>query len=561
MQNSNIKPLLLVFVLISYPTWAGQTDKGIPDRPSAAKPDKPVFLNGNQNPGISLPAPPPHQAVPQVAGRMVTFKGVAFAGGSAFPDYQLQAIAAPFLNKPMGIADIEELRQRLTRHYIDHGYINSGVTVPKQPLRDGVLHFQIVEGRLDAIQMQGQGRLREGYIKNRLLPDDGQAFKVDELQDRFQLLLTDPLIERMNGRILPGKGLGHSLLALDVTRARPYQFSLLGNNYRPPSIGSEAGGASGWVRNLTGWGDYLNLAVMASEGSARYFGHWSVPVNDNGTQVHFQFDEGDSSVIEEPLTNLDIKSQVHNLEGGISHAVLNTLKRRFTVGATLAVRENETQLLGEDFSFIRGLDSGRSQTTVVRLSQDFVERREREALSFRSTFNIGINALDATPERNPNNPDSEFFSWLGQVQFVERPFNNGLQFLYRLDMQFSNEPLLPLEQIAVGGAGSVRGYRENQLVRDEGYSNSIEIHYPLIGGADYNARHRLEVVPFMDYGEAWNIGGPSDYLHSVGIGLQWHFRRLHSEFYWGHALKTAPVKQQGNIQDDGIHFQVRLDAF
>jgi hemolysin activation/secretion protein len=117
-----------------------------------------------------------------------------------------------------------------------------------------------------------------------------------------------------------------------VTRARPYQLSLFGDNYRPPSIGAEAFGLNGWVRNLTGLGDVLDFNFIDSAGSSRYFGGFSVPVMDSGTQVFFHFDEGDSSVIEQPLKSLDIQSKVHNLEGGFSYPLINSLRKRSMPG-------------------------------------------------------------------------------------------------------------------------------------------------------------------------------------------------------------------------------------
>src|SRR4029453_2238813 len=74
--------------------------------------------------------------------------------------------------------------------------------------------------------------------------------------------------------------------------------------------------------------------------------------------------------------------------------------------------------------------------------------------------------------------------------------------LFRLDVQLTTEPLLPLEQIAIGGRFSVRGYREKQLVRDNGLIASLESRIPLVRNtpwADY-----VQVVPFVDFGRGWN---------------------------------------------------------
>ena len=55
-----------------------------------------------------------------------------------------------------------------------------------------------------------------------------------------------------------------------------------------------------------------------------------------------------------------------------------------------------------------------------------------------------------------------FFSWLGQAQLARRLETLSAQVIGRVDLQLANDRLFPLEQFAVGGRYSVRGYRENQ---------------------------------------------------------------------------------------------------
>lgn len=547
----------MAWLALSPPALAWQA----PGHPAAHPPTPPV----------TSPAPatefalPPASSVPANAdggtGRYA-IRAYVFENNRVFSAEALAQLAAPFVGEAVSVGDLEELRQRVTRHLIDHGYVSSGVVVPEHPLRDGVFHFEIVEGWLEEdVRVRGEERLRKGYIANRLRRAAGQPLQINDLRDEFQVLLSDPLIERMNARLLPGTASGASVLDVTVVRARPYQFTLFADNYRPPSIGGEGGGATGWLRNLTGLGDFLTLSFTHSAGADRWSGYWTVPLGDAGTAAYFQFDEGGSSIVEEPLAAIQIDSRIHSLEGGLTQTLWHTPSQRFAVGAALAVRENHTRLLGEPFSFVRGLPEARNQATVLRLSQDFTQRWETQAVALRSTFSVGLHALGATPERDPRYPDSEFFAWLGQAQYVWRWLDNGARLVLRGDMQLSNEPLLPLEQIAVGGMGSVRGYRANQLVRDNGYSASLEIHYPLFISSTAPSQHTLTIIPFMDYGSAWNQGESSAALYSLGLGFNWKFYRLDASLYWGHKLKAILANHHTNIQDDGIQFQVRLDAF
>ncbi|MCX7168848.1 MAG: ShlB/FhaC/HecB family hemolysin secretion/activation protein, partial [Proteobacteria bacterium] len=245
---------------------------------------------------------------------------MVFRGNTVFPTGELEAIAAPYLRRNIGMPDLEELRLKLTRHYVDRGYVNSGVLQAKES-SSGVAVFEVIEGRLTAIHLRGLERLDENYVARRLAKDRDGPLSIDVLRERYQLLLDDPLIQRMNARLMPAARLGEAILDIDLVRARPYQLTAFVNNYRPPSIGSEAAGMSGWVRNLTGYGDVLEASLQDSPrdgGSPRASLGWRMPINQQGTQLSLQLEHGRSSVIEEPIQTLDIKSTLDSRDIGLS---------------------------------------------------------------------------------------------------------------------------------------------------------------------------------------------------------------------------------------------------
>jgi hemolysin activation/secretion protein len=552
-SHSISKLVHIVAALLTPNVWAVGIAQST-DRPSLQQPSRPDFLSEKQ--GFTLPKIPDTSTVaPQREN--IYIAQYQFQGNTVFDESQLQTLTIPYRDRTVRIDELEDLRQQITHFYIDHGYINSGARILSNALKEGVLTFDIVEGKLDDVQIQGQERLNENYIKNRLLNDE--PLNINDVKEKFQLLLTDPLIASMQGSLLPSAQSNRSILSIDVIRARPYQVTFFGNNYRPPSVGGEGGGVSSWVSNLTGLGDTLNFTFQASEGTRLYSGGWSMPISDKGTLAYFNFTEGDSWVMESPADNTDITSKVHNIEGGISHPLIENLQRKLTIGSSFAVRQNDTRLLGNSFSFNEGVNSGHTQATVVRFFQEHIERREAQVLALRSTFSVGLNALGSTPQTNINFPSSEFFAWLGQGQYAHQVLDNGSQFVWRGHVQVSNSSLLPIEQIAVGGINTVRGYRENELVRDEGFSNSVEFHYPLFG--EPNAKQVLSLVPFVDYGGAWNRNQSARYLLSTGLGLNWKFDQFNAEFYWAHKLNAPEINQHHDLQDEGIHFQLKLDAF
>lgn len=115
---------------------------------------------------------------------------------------------------------------------------------------------------------------------------------------------------------------------------------------------------------------------------------------------------------------------------------------------------------------------------MVRASQEWVHRTPEQVWAVRSTFSVGVDLLGATINAGAV-PDGRFFAWLGQFQWVRRLWDTDSQLILRSDLQIAADPLLPLEKLAIGGAVTVRGYRENVFARDNGWVSSLEFRIPI----------------------------------------------------------------------------------
>lgn len=558
---------LVLAGLFSSSTLLADASSGgfITDRPSAGRPFVPKFIP-EKLPGFFVP-PVENTLIPKekTSTVKIRLKGVEFTGNTVISHGQLQKIAQAFIGRPVSAGELEEFRQKISQYYSDQGYVNSGAILPDQRFQDGIIRLQIIEGRLSQIRVTGTGWLRPDYVSGRLQTDSDRPLNINELRQNFQQLLLDPLIERMNGSLIPGTERGKSILDVAVTRARPYQLTLDANNYRPPSIGSEQGKLSGWVRNLTGFGDIVDGSLLYSEGSLGGAGGFSMPLNAYDTRFNFHFDINDVSVIEQTLKQIDIQSEYLAYDFSLIQPLIKSLNRNLNFGASFNVKENQTFLSGQPFSFSQGAVDGLTKDSVLRFSLDFTECLEHHVFSARSTASVGINAFNATWHNGNNLPDGDFVAWLGQLQYAGQVLDTGGTLILRGDVQYSGDKLIPMERFSLGGRFSVRGYRENELVRDKGYVLSAEFRYPLVkDDAGDQFPGQVTLFPFMDYGAGWNLGEGQQisYLHSVGIGLEWQpVKHFTTEIMYAHALNTATAKSDYNLQDSGLHWGVSLSAF
>lgn len=520
-----------------------------------------------QAPGFVLPVVP-EQGEWVRQGGSVELKRVVFEGNTVFSAEELDGLSSEFLNRKLAAADLETLRRKVSQYYIDHGYVNSGAMLVSQSLAEGILRLKIIEGRLVDVRQSGLERLPEDYLRDRLIAGSGEPLNAAKLQDRYRQLLADPLIQQLNGRLLPGSRPGEAVLDLQVTRGRPYQLYLGADDYQTPSVGAYTGRIGGWVDNLLAVGERIDAHFVANGGALGYNTGISVPVTAHDTRVSFRYSDTSSTIVEAPLDTLNITNRIVGFDGGISQPIYRTFADDVTLGLNFVVRQNRTQLAGECLPVSGlGIAGCETQASVLRMTQRFLHRGEQRSLVFWSTFNAGLDLFGATTNQ-PGLQSGEFFSWLGQSLFSEKLLDNGAALTIKASIQLADSPLLNLERYALGGAYTVRGYRENTYVRDNGFNTSVEIKYPLYGGND-GEKNSLYLVPFLDYGGVWdnatavNAKQPTHYLYSSGIGLSWQYKQLSAEFYWAHAF-TPPqsrVLTSRSIQDDGIHFRVNLNVF
>ena len=424
-------------------------------------------------PAFRLPPPtlPMGEGQEPFLGRVFVRK-IFVTGSSVFTPEELSKITAPYENRSLTSEDLESLRRALTLRYVDAGYINSGATLPDQEVRDGVITFQIVEGVLTQISVEGNEWFRESYIRDRVELGAGPPVNVNPLQQRLQLLQQDNRLRALHAELRPGAKPGEAVLNVKVEEKNPFYAWFAFNNYQSPSVGAERGLLTLAHQNLSGRGDILSLTYGRSEGLNPQIDAWYLlPVTVYDTTLLLRYRKNDYAVIDEIFDPLDTRSESDIYEITLRHPLVRTLHHEFALSLTGESLQDKTFLLGEPFSFYPGVDNGESKVTALRFSQEWTYRTQSEVVAARSRFSFGIDALDATTHSSHSVPDGKFLAWLGQFQWARAFKTLDMQLLFRTDAQLSNQPLLPLEQIAVGGRYTVRGYRENLLVRDQaGYS-------------------------------------------------------------------------------------------
>ncbi|MEK7272735.1 MAG: ShlB/FhaC/HecB family hemolysin secretion/activation protein, partial [Nitrospirota bacterium] len=396
-------------------------------------------------------------------------------GNTVFTEAEIDQVTKPFKGRTLTTDNLERLRLALTLLYVNRGYITSGAIIPDQDVTLGVITYHIVEGTVARIDVEGTDWFRDGYLRDRVALGVKTPFAIAPLQERLQLLQQDTRLERINAELRPGDRRGESVLNLRVKEASPWKAWLDFNNHQTPVVGAERGLATIAHQNVTGHGDAFSFTYGRSRGVNPIIDtSYTIPVNRYDTTLSAYYRRNDFLVVDQSFRFLDLKADAEIFGITLRQPLYKTLTDEFAVAITGERLYNKVtsafDQAGLPSLFIPGSsDTGVNTVSALRFIQEYVHRTPNTVIAVRSRFSIGLDVIGATNNSGPL-PDTQFFSWLGQVQGLRRLDDwGGVQLLGQMSLQLANDRLFPLEQVPVGGRFSVRGYRENTLIRDNAF--------------------------------------------------------------------------------------------
>ncbi|MGA7933700.1 MAG: ShlB/FhaC/HecB family hemolysin secretion/activation protein [Kovacikia sp.] len=531
-----------------------------PQPPSIQPPPEPPIPDRLPPPEQLLPAPTlplPSEVVPPETSQTITVEQFRVTGSSVFTQADFDRVTAPYTKRPITIAELFQARSVVTQLYVDHGYITSGAYIPPQRLQAGIIEIRVVEGGLESITVTGTRRLKPSYVQSRLDLATRKPLNRNQLLEALQLLQLNPLIQSISAELSAGTRPGENLLEVRVTEAKTFNAQLLLNNGRVPSVGSFQQQLQLSEGNLLGFGDSLIGSYSHTEGSNAFDFSYTFPVSPRNATIRFSTGISYNKVVEKPFDILEIESSSRYFELSFRQPIVQTPTHEIALGVTGTQQQNQATLLNGEIPFPgRGADDqGRTSLAALRFFQEATWRSSVEVIALRSQFSVGINGLGSTI--NPDPPDSRFFAWRGQAQWVRLLAPDTL-FLLRGDIQVANQALLPFEQFSLGGMDSIRGYRQDALLTDNGLFASAEVRIPIVRLPKINGL--LQLAPFIDVGTGWNLSGFPDSdpstLASVGLGLRLQVSdRLTARFDWGIPLVSVSG-DKNTLQEKGLYFSI-----
>ena len=562
--------LFFILCIIRHPKVLAQSIQ--PVTPDRQRPPQPQPLPQNNDPlDDSLDAPPLPESILDIPGTVVVEEFV-FVGSTVFSQAELQQEIAFLTQKPISFARLVQAADIITQLYVNQGYITSGAYLPEQNLSSGTLKIQIVEGSLSDIEVNiDRGRLNRDYIRDRLTNRVSAPLNINSLQSALQLLQLNPLIESLNAELSTGIQPGTNSLKVSVMGADTFTLQTRLNNNRNPNIGSFERGIKLTESNLFGIGDEIDLSFLNTDGSVQYEVGYTFPLNSRDGTLGLNFRLANNEIIEGSFEeiDIDIESRSYSLtwRQPIIQRATPEVSQEFALNFAASRREIDTSILDTSQGISAGIDDdGELRTSTISFGQEWLQRNRQQVVAARSQFNLGLDLFD--DDISDDEPNSQFFAWRGQASYLRllsTPKGTpaiGSTFLFRSELQLSADPLIPTEQFSLGGAATVRGYRQDALLTDNGFIAAAELRLPILRFSQLNAT--VQFSPFIDFGTGWNTDDSEtefSTLLGTGVGLILQTeKRLGARIDWGFPLINTEFESD-TLQESGVYLQLQYDLF
>ncbi len=570
-----IGPLITIFIN-NYATLAQSL-------PSLPEPD-----------GINTPLITSNSPVSTPIPQILQVTAIEFLDNTVFSQEELGKIpvlpsntAINDINKEnLNFSELLEIATQVAQYYHQAGYSTTGavVVIPEETREkgNGTVQIRIIEGILTEIVLKIENEdiidtRFDNYVRNRLRVRENEPFNQKYLLEALQLLQLDPQIQKISATLTSGTQPGSNRLLITYQPNNPLSFPIFLDNGRSPSVGSFERGIAVRYNNLLGFGDKIRFSYINTDGSDRPQISYELPFNaDNGT-IRLEYVHNDSAIIEAPFDDInedgispDITSSYDAYDFTIRQPLIRSIDEQtlteLGVSFNISWRNTQSFLFDEPFPFSLSADVlGNTRVFALRFSQDFSRQNAQEIWAFNSQLSLGLGVFGSTisPELGDIDiPDSQFVAWRGQGQYVKVLAPNTL-WLVRSNLQIADRSLLPIEQLSTGGLGSVRGYRQDQFLTDNGFFASTELRWPLAKMSVLEKEGVLQMIPFIDYGIGWNTSLPSpdpNSIVSVGLGIQWQWDSLNMRLDWGIPLTDFP-KTGNSWNENGLYFTIQYGNF
>lgn len=522
------------------------------------QPEKPIEVPMPQDPPEIPLALPVNPKLPNDRFPPLRVKKFLYLGNTVVKDSELDNIVRSYVDKQIIQDDLDKVTDTITQYYVKKGYATSGATIvygdnPSFDPESATIKIRIIEGRLGKITVAGSNKL-DRYVQQRI--STSKPLNINKLLEDLNRLNSDELVNSLGARLLPNPDnlVNRSNLEVSIKPRKAVDLSAFVNNSRNVTVGTYEGGVNFVLRNATGRGDRFSTLYSRANAGNLLVSSYTFPI-DRWTSLDFGYAWASSTNIAKPFDVLNIKGTSQAFDFGVSRILVSDYsdgKSELKVKLGLHHQETQEEVLGLSFPVSQGAsENGNTFTSSLSLALEYQRIRSQEAYFLQSKLNFGV---DLGSDTDPFFHNGQYFWWNADAIYSHK-LPLGLLFVSRLSTQLSDSPLVGADLFSLGGASTIRGFRPDTALGENGFLGSLEVKIPAYKGKV----GEFYVSPFFDIGYVWSdprISDNSTVLASTGLSLEYYFaKKLSVIFSWGHPL----LGNRQSLQDSGFLFSLKWD--
>lgn len=457
----------------------------------------------------AAPAARKSTAPPGAEQKTLTVSRFVFNGNTVFKSEELAALVAGYTGKPVTLAQVFEAADKVTEKYVAAGYTLASVTLPAQKIADGTVQLEVIEGRLAAVNVEGNERYRAEQITHQLGAfTPGQLYRGADIESGLYRVNALPGLTA-RAVLQPGNSYGSSDLLIKV-KEQSWTASLAGDNYGREQLGEYRGSLSATLNNPFRAADQLQAILMNTQGGRLqyYYAGYNVPLASTGLRLALSFGQGEFAIDSGGGSTVDGKNQTSRIS--LEYLFADSRFDSLGVGVGAVKTKANADLVGQQIS--------ESDITLFELSgfhNHVFGNRAASQVSLVLSSDLGQGEETADPSaRTKQDLRTEL-----DVQFLY-PLRERLSAYVRGNVVHSADPLPQVTHASLGGPNSVRAYPAAEVRGDRSLFGSMGVRQALNSGrAEWGLRAFVEGGQVTDLAEPNGQPEYRETLSGAGIGL------------------------------------------
>lgn len=450
------------------------------------------------------------EAAKQTApGEVITFelKKIVTDASAVLTDAELDAIIKPYEGKQVQLNDIYAIVDKINALYNDKGYVTCRAFLPPQTITDGTVKLLLVEGRTGSTIVNNNKYTKTKYITNRMHLAKGEIANIKRLNKDLLLFNATNSTQL---RIMMKAGTEPGTTDYEITAYEPKRdtWNIFEDNAGSDTSGQYRTGLFFNTKSLSGNCDALSLGTVISEGTKAANVMYSRSLGRSGTKMNLVYSTNAVEVVKGDYEDM-IKGHANSYAIGFTQPIVVNETTRTELSLDYNRQNSKTDFMpaGTRFNIV--------DDSVQDFSLGFAMTNYGASHVFYQKHSYVRGYSESTPDMSAQN--SQNFGFYKFNAMYQKLYKAGQMWSLRADAQWSgSEGMVSSRQFYMGGMYSVRGYKENYLGGDSGFTFSAEYAVPVIN-------KNTSAFTFFDYGHVYGNGQSDDQhnvLSSVGLGIR-----------------------------------------